>query len=104
VDRHLHGGATIRLHDADLMSWPGSWKATLAALPALIVRIQIRGWQVGPLSDHHRTPTPVTLCAPTHAMDRQHLTRQPDGRPGDPCQTATHPRAVPLAHAIHGIE
>ena len=57
VVRHLDGGATIMLHDSDASSFPGTWKATLAALPPLLDLIEAGGLQVGPLRHHHSAPT-----------------------------------------------
>lgn len=48
----LRGGATILLHDADAYARPGSWKATLAALPAIVATCREQGLQVGPLDEH----------------------------------------------------
>ena len=45
-------GATVLLHDSDCTSAPGSWKATLAALPLLADRWAALGLEVGPLSEH----------------------------------------------------
>ncbi|HXW80936.1 MAG TPA: hypothetical protein VEJ84_15645, partial [Acidimicrobiales bacterium] len=45
-------GATVLLHDSDCTSSPGSWKATLAALPRLAEDWAARGLRVGTLSDH----------------------------------------------------
>ncbi|PZG93648.1 polysaccharide deacetylase family protein [Streptomyces sp. NTH33] len=57
VTAGLRGGGTILLHDSDHASSPGSWRITLAALPALITTCHAAGWTVGPLSDHglHRS-------------------------------------------------
>jgi peptidoglycan/xylan/chitin deacetylase (PgdA/CDA1 family) len=52
VTRHLGAGGTILLHDSDCTSAPGSWRHTLAALPALIDAARARGLRVGPLSEH----------------------------------------------------
>ena len=48
----LRGGGTILLHDSDSTSAPGSWRATLAALPDLLDECDSRGWTVGPLGEH----------------------------------------------------
>jgi peptidoglycan/xylan/chitin deacetylase (PgdA/CDA1 family) len=48
----LRGGGTILLHDSDSTSAPGSWRATLAALPPLLDGCDRLGWTVGPLRDH----------------------------------------------------
>jgi peptidoglycan/xylan/chitin deacetylase (PgdA/CDA1 family) len=64
----LRGGATILLHDSDCTSAPGSWRATLSALPDLASRCATAGLALGPLADHGlhpaRRPTP-SLAAPT---------------------------------------
>lgn len=41
--RDLRPGAVVLLHDADHYSVPGSWRATAAALPALIERLRAAG-------------------------------------------------------------
>jgi peptidoglycan/xylan/chitin deacetylase (PgdA/CDA1 family) len=48
----LRPGATVLLHDSDCTSAPGSWKATLGALPGLAEAFARRGLVVGPLRDH----------------------------------------------------
>ncbi|AYG81919.1 Peptidoglycan-N-acetylglucosamine deacetylase [Streptomyces hundungensis] len=48
----LRGGGTVLLHDSDCTSATGSWRTTLAALPALLDTWRGRGWQTGPLRDH----------------------------------------------------
>lgn len=45
-------GATVLLHDSDVTSAPGSWKATLDSLPVLAERWRAEGLQVGPLGEH----------------------------------------------------
>jgi len=52
VSSTLVAGATVLLHDSDCTSAAGSWKATLAALPALADRWEPMGLTVGPLSEH----------------------------------------------------
>ncbi|MGW3243902.1 polysaccharide deacetylase family protein [Streptomyces sp. NPDC001070] len=51
----LRGGATVLLHDSDHASAPGSWRTTLAALPALVRTCQEAGLTVGPLARHGRS-------------------------------------------------
>lgn len=58
VARDLRGGGTILLHDSDCTSTPGSWRATLGALPRILDTCARRGFQVGPLSDHFELPQP----------------------------------------------
>ncbi|GAA2463221.1 polysaccharide deacetylase family protein [Streptomyces mauvecolor] len=48
----LRGGGTVLLHDSDCTSATGSWRTTLAALPALLDTWRSRGWSAGPLRDH----------------------------------------------------
>jgi peptidoglycan-N-acetylglucosamine deacetylase len=52
VQRTLLPGATVLLHDSDILSAPGSWRATLAALPILAAAWSEAGLTVGPLRDH----------------------------------------------------
>jgi hypothetical protein len=49
--RYLDGG-TVLLHDSDCESYPGSWKATIGALPRLADEFAARGLTVGALGDH----------------------------------------------------
>ncbi len=49
--RYLDGG-TVLLHDSDCESYPGSWKATIGALPSLAEEFDARGLTVGALGDH----------------------------------------------------
>ncbi|GHJ36694.1 polysaccharide deacetylase family protein [Streptomyces sp. TS71-3] len=48
----LRGGGTLLLHDSDCTSAPGSWRATLGALPRILDACGERGLGVGPLRDH----------------------------------------------------
>jgi peptidoglycan-N-acetylglucosamine deacetylase len=52
VRRTFVPGATVLLHDSDHMAAPGSWKATVAALPMLAEDWRASGLKVGPLHDH----------------------------------------------------
>jgi peptidoglycan-N-acetylglucosamine deacetylase len=52
ISSTLVRGATVLLHDSDCTSAPGSWKATLAALPILAELWDAQGLAVGPLSEH----------------------------------------------------
>lgn len=45
-------GGTALLHDSDVTSAPGSWRATVAALPLLADALQARSLTPGPLRDH----------------------------------------------------
>jgi peptidoglycan/xylan/chitin deacetylase (PgdA/CDA1 family) len=48
----VSGGGTVLLHDSDVTSTPGSWRATLDALPRIVESVQEQGLRVGPLSAH----------------------------------------------------
>lgn len=52
VRRTFVPGATVLLHDSDVTSTPGSWRATLDALPLLAGDWHGRGFEVGPLAEH----------------------------------------------------
>ncbi|GAA3430755.1 polysaccharide deacetylase family protein [Kutzneria kofuensis] len=52
VTKNLHGGGTVLLHDSDCTSVPGSWAATLGALPRILAECDHRGLKVGPLRSH----------------------------------------------------
>jgi len=45
-------GGTLLLHDSDSQSAPGSWRATLGALPLLADAFAERALTAGPLRDH----------------------------------------------------
>ena len=49
-------GGTVLLHDSDCVSEPGSWRATLGALPMLVDCCQERGLEIGPVGAHGLTP------------------------------------------------
>ncbi len=53
VIRDLTPGGTVLLHDSDVTSTPGSWHATLGALPALLDHCERHGLAVGTLRQHH---------------------------------------------------
>ena len=57
VGRRLGPGGTVLLHDSDCTSAPGSWRATLAALPGVFEDVRRRGLLPGPLAGH-RLPVP----------------------------------------------
>ncbi len=59
VARHLGPGGTILLHDSDSTSTPDAWRATLAALPAIVGEIRSRGLTPGPLAEHGVCRGPV---------------------------------------------
>jgi peptidoglycan-N-acetylglucosamine deacetylase len=48
----LGPGATILLHDSDVTSVPGSWRATLGAVPRIVEACRERGLRPGRLADH----------------------------------------------------
>jgi peptidoglycan/xylan/chitin deacetylase (PgdA/CDA1 family) len=52
VERTFYPGATVLLHDSDVTSTPGSWKATLEALDILAEVWEEKGLAVGPLREH----------------------------------------------------
>ena len=52
VIRGLSGGGTILLHDSDVAAAPGSWRATVGALPRVLDHCRAHGLAVGPLIDH----------------------------------------------------
>ncbi|MFF8289434.1 polysaccharide deacetylase family protein [Streptomyces sp. NPDC016309] len=52
VTRTLRGGGTVLLHDSDMVSAPGAWRAALGALPGLVAECRGRGLRVGRLDDH----------------------------------------------------
>lgn len=52
VTARLEPGGVVLLHDSDVTSAAGSWRAALAALPDLIARCRSAGWAVGPLGEH----------------------------------------------------
>ena len=55
VEEVLRGdvdGGTVLLHDSDCTSEPGSWRATLGALPVLVDRFRERGLEVGTVGAH----------------------------------------------------
>jgi peptidoglycan/xylan/chitin deacetylase (PgdA/CDA1 family) len=52
VEATRRPGATVLLHDSDVTSAPGSWRATRAALGLLAERWSDAGLRVGPLKDH----------------------------------------------------
>ncbi|RST13622.1 polysaccharide deacetylase family protein [Streptomyces sp. WAC05374] len=52
VTRTLRGGGTVLLHDSDVVSAPGAWRAALGALPGLVGECRRRGLRVGTLEGH----------------------------------------------------
>lgn len=55
VIRELRPGGTILLHDSDCTSAPGSWRATLEALPRILTECAERDLCVGSLAERTRT-------------------------------------------------
>jgi peptidoglycan/xylan/chitin deacetylase (PgdA/CDA1 family) len=58
VDEVLRGqldGGTVLLHDSDCTSEPGSWRATLGALPRLVTTLRDQGLEVGTVGAHGLT-------------------------------------------------
>jgi peptidoglycan/xylan/chitin deacetylase (PgdA/CDA1 family) len=56
VRRTHYPGATVLLHDSDVTSTPGSWRATRAALPRLADLWAAEGLRVGRLAEHAVAP------------------------------------------------
>jgi peptidoglycan/xylan/chitin deacetylase (PgdA/CDA1 family) len=54
VARHLSPGGTVLLHDSDCTAAPGSWRATLGALPDVVADVRAAGLVPGRLLDHAR--------------------------------------------------
>jgi peptidoglycan/xylan/chitin deacetylase (PgdA/CDA1 family) len=52
VERTRRPGATVLLHDSDVTSAAGAWRAALGALPILADRWEAAGLTVGTLGDH----------------------------------------------------
>ena len=52
VVRGLGDGGTVLLHDSDCTSEPGSWRATLGALPPLVAALREQGLEVGTVGAH----------------------------------------------------
>lgn len=52
ASRTMVPSPTVLLHDSDCTSSPGSWKATLSALPMLAEMWSAAGLDVGPLAEH----------------------------------------------------
>lgn len=48
----LGSGGTVLLHDSDCTSSPNSWRATVAALPAILQQCRDAGWSVGTVREH----------------------------------------------------
>jgi peptidoglycan-N-acetylglucosamine deacetylase len=59
VARTEYPGPTVLLHDSDISSAPGSWRAALGALPLLADRWRTAGWSVGTLGDHEIAAVPA---------------------------------------------
>jgi peptidoglycan/xylan/chitin deacetylase (PgdA/CDA1 family) len=71
VMRRLGRGGTILLHDSDVTTGNGAWRATLVAVPKILDDCRWQGLRVGRLAD--------LTFAPTSATIRQPSLHQPDG-------------------------
>ena len=56
VTRRLGDGGTILLHDSDITTGNGAWRATLGALPGIIAECRRRGLAIGPLTTEISRP------------------------------------------------
>src|SRR3954454_13080347 len=63
----LRGGDIILLHDSDAYSAPGSWRTTIAALPAILAAIAAAGLRPQRLDGASRR---VTWRSPEARIDR----------------------------------
>jgi peptidoglycan/xylan/chitin deacetylase (PgdA/CDA1 family) len=52
IESQLRPGGVVLLHDSDVASAPGSWRAALAAVPDVVAACARRGWAVGTLAAH----------------------------------------------------
>jgi peptidoglycan/xylan/chitin deacetylase (PgdA/CDA1 family) len=52
VGSGLGSGGTVLLHDSDCTSAPNSWRATVAALPAILRQCRDAGWSIGTVREH----------------------------------------------------
>jgi peptidoglycan-N-acetylglucosamine deacetylase len=50
--RHLHGGATMLLHDSSCTAVAGSWRSALGALDVIADDVAAAGWRVVSLEHH----------------------------------------------------
>ncbi|WP_240330360.1 polysaccharide deacetylase family protein [Streptomyces sp. CB09001] len=74
VAADLCGGGTVLLHDTDHASAPGSWRATLGALPDIVRDCREAGLAVGPLGEHGAdgaTELAGDNCGGRHGRDRR---------------------------------
>lgn len=87
VQRTLGGGGTVLLHDSDCTSTPGSWRATLGAVPSLIAGLRERGLAVGPLAEHRLVPAASVRDFPALARaGRLGPRRQEERESGSPAR------------------
>lgn len=63
----LAGGGVLLLHDSDCTGAPGSWRATLAAVPGVVEHCRAQGWTVGPLREHGLSEVPSLPAIDRHA-------------------------------------
>ena len=70
--RGLHGGDTVLLHDSDRYGTPGSWRATVQALPSILAQISDIDSNVGTLTQHITTDSRPGLhhCGDRHRHAR----------------------------------
>lgn len=59
VMRRLGHGGTILLHDSDVTTGNGAWRATAVALPSILDDCRRRGLRIGRLADLTFAPPPV---------------------------------------------
>jgi peptidoglycan/xylan/chitin deacetylase (PgdA/CDA1 family) len=63
VTRRYVDGGTVLLHDSDCTSYPGSWRASLGALPRLADEFARRQLTVGPVGEHGLRTRPGRAAA-----------------------------------------
>ena len=72
--RGLHGSDTVLLHDSDEYGTPGSWRATVQALPRILSQISDVGAIAGTLTQHIATDSGpgVHHCGDHHRQAHRH--------------------------------
>jgi peptidoglycan/xylan/chitin deacetylase (PgdA/CDA1 family) len=65
VMRRLGSGGTILLHDSDVTTGNGAWRATAVALPSILDDCRRRGLRIGRLADLTFAPPPVRNDPPS---------------------------------------
>jgi peptidoglycan/xylan/chitin deacetylase (PgdA/CDA1 family) len=68
----LHGGDTVLLHDSDEYGTPGSWRATVQALPRILAQISDIGSIAGTLSQHITTDSGPSIHHCGHRRAHRH--------------------------------